>query len=688
MSAVSVTFRRTVGRARSVLTTAFAAAAFLAAVALRFSFGLETAEGGPLSLASVWTMSVSPVLPVLAALLGMGAWSDERQSGRAEVLLATAVRERSLVQGKFLGVLLLVFALTVLSLVASVGILRISSPEAVDNARLLSFLPALGGLFLQGMLWSAVTVAASAVCRRAASAAVLSVALTVGLPRGVWAGLMAWADKGRTAFGEMPLDAQALDMANGVIPVGVVCAYVVLTLVMLFVASKAVACLRLVGRGATGLRVSTGLAIGLSLVFAAVAVRLTSRIGMTLDIPVSGPSVRLSPRTLGILSETGGHVAITCFLSRKDVRFRPVSRLLRLLKRESESVGGARIDLQYVDPSWDIGAAERLVRRGVSEESLVFEKGRRMIDVPFRDGYGERICASAIRRLTANPRHRNIYWTIGHGEARFDEYGVFGMSDIARELARDGYRNQSLDLASAEQVPGNCAMIVVAGAKDSFSRVELGRLESYLREGGRLLVLTGAAEEAGLASLLPSWGIRTVSGPSAAKSTLSGTDRIVSEFAEHPISSSFRGLRIVLERPVSFEPSVAAETGAGADRIGYGVLASADKSTFAVVVERGAGAGGDLAIRPTRIVAIGDATFVMNGQLQSRANANRDFFLNCASYLSGTTVADATGTEADRLVTGMDRQGRFRHALLSVLVIPGVVFLLLAAAYVSRRLRK
>ncbi len=163
---------------------------------------------------------------------------------------------------------------------------------------------------------------------------------------------------------------------------------------------------------------------------------------------------------------------------------------------------------------------------------------------------------------------------------------------------------------------------------------------------------------------------------------------IVSEFAEHPISSSFKGLRIVLERPVGFEPSVAAETGAGADRIGYGALASADKATFAVVVERGAGAGGDLAVRPTRIVAIGDATFVMNGQLQSRANANRDFFLNCASYLSGTTVADATGTEADRLVTGMDRQGRFRHALLSVLVFPCAVFLLLAAACLSRRLRK
>ena len=162
----------------------------------------------------------------------------------------------------------------------------------------------------------------------------------------------------------------------------------------------------------------------------------------------------------------------------------------------------------------------------------------------------------------------------------------------------------------------------------------------------------------------------------------------VSDFAEHPISHSLKGSRIVLESPTAFVPSAAADMTSGADQIDYTSIAEAGKKTFAVLAERGSGAGKDLAIRPTRIVAIGDATFVMNGQLQSRANANRDFFLNCASYLSGTTVADATGTEADRLVTGMDRQGRFRHALLSVLVFPCAVFLLLAAACLSRRLRK
>ena len=687
MSAVHVTCLRTVGRARNLLATSVVGGLFLAAVAVLFSFNLESAEGGRMSLAALWAVSASPVLPVLAALLGMGAWSDERQSGRTAVLLSTAVRERDLVLGKFAGVLVMVMFFAVLSLVDSVGTLFFIAPEAVEGSRVLAFFPALLGIFVQAFLWCAVSVATSAFCTRGALAAALSAILTVGLPRGLWKGLMAWSANGQTAFGEMPLDAHVLDIASGVVPVGVVMAYIVLALVLLFVASKFVASIRLVGRRARVLRLTTGLSVFLAGVFAVLVVLLASGLGMSLDIPVSGSSSKLSLRTRDILTETGGDVTVTCFLPRRDARFRSVGRILRLLKHESESVGGARFSLQYVDPRWDIGAAERLVRRGVAEDSLVFEKGRRMVILPFRDGYGERACASAIRRLTFSPRHRSVCWTIGHGEGRFDEYGVFGMSDIARDLSREGYRNKTLDLAESQQVPDDCALVVIAGARRDFSRVELGRIDAYLHDGGRLLVLLDSDRETGVTSLLSSWGIRTAKAPPPGGHTFSGTDVIVSDFADHPVSAPLRGSRIVLERLLSFAPSAAVEAGAGADRIDFTSLAVSGTSALAALVERGGGAGGDLAIRPTRVVAVCDAGFVANGKLASRANANRDFFLNCASYLSGTDVAGAYGDEADVLVTGMDRASRLRLVVWTAGVFPGAVFLVLSLVAFRRRFR-
>ena len=88
-----------------------------------------------------------------------------------------------------------------------------------------------------------------------------------------------------------------------------------------------------------------------------------------------------------------------------------------------------------------------------------------------------------------------------------------------------------------------------------------------------------------------------------------------------------------------------------------------------------------------RIVAIGDAGFVMNGQLAARANANRDFFLNCVAYLSGTDASVASGAESDALVTGFDREGRVRFAAVVAGAVPLAVFLVLAAVAARRRRR-
>ena len=685
MEPVRVTFGRTLGRARGLFSTAVAVGGFLASVAVLFSFRLEDAEGGTLSAVEIWTLCVSQALPFFVAVLGMDVWAGERRSGRLDVLLATAVRERDFVLGKFFGLWLVAALAVLLSLLGTVACLWLYAPTAAGGVSFLGVLPAVFGLLVQGTLWCAVVCATSAVFTQAATAAGAAVLLSFALPRAVWSGLMSWSSAGRLSFGVLPLDAHALDMAGGDVSVGAVVGYLACAAAALFVAVKGVAFARLVGRGAAGLRRSTVLAVVLALAAAGLSVSLCSRLDASLDLPTPGVAAKLSLRTRSILADSSGNITLTCFLSRKDVRFRSVSRFLRLLKHESESVGGARFTLQYVDPHWDIGAAERLFGRGMTDEGLLFERGRRRVVLPFKDGIGERTCATAVRRLAASPQRRNVYWTIGHGESRFDDYGAFGMSDIARDLLRDGYFNCTLDLSGAVQIPGDCALIVIAGARKAFSRTELGRLEAYLREGGRLLVLTGMDFDGGMAEFLPAWGIRPVPVDVGAFPTLSGSDVIVSDFSDHPISSALAGSRILLERPISFLPSVAAESVSGADRIDYAPIASAGKAVFAVLTERGSGAGQDLAIRPMRLVAVGDASFVMNGALASRANANRDFFLNCASYLSGSPVAGATGEEAGVLVTGLDRRTRLRHAGASAVLFPGLVFLVLVAEVLRRR---
>ncbi|MBO4709730.1 MAG: Gldg family protein [Kiritimatiellae bacterium] len=687
MSPVRVTWHRTIGRARSLFSTAFATAAFLSATAALFAFRLDAAEGLSFSVASLWAASVSPFLPALAAFLAMDVWSDELQTGRIELLLTTPVKEREFTLGKFLGVFTLLVLAAFLSFATTVVALRVYAPSALDGVGVLGFCPAFLALMLQGVLWCAVSVAMSSLFRHAAAAACASLILLVGLPRGGWAALLAWAPQGRTAFGEMLLDAHVIDMSSGLFSSGTVLSYLFLSSFFLFAASKSIATSRFAGRGGRSLRVSSAFAVLLSGVFSVLAVELVNRLDSKIDLPVGNVETEFSARTRSILSEAHGEMSVTCFLSRKDARFRPVGHFLRRLQRESASLGGLKIELRFVDPLWDLGAAERLVRLGASEGSLVFEKGRRHAVLQLSEGYGERICASSIQSLTMPPQRRNVYWTVGHGETANDDYGAFGMSDIARELAREGYRNMTIDLAGDAQIPSDCALIVVAGAKEDFSRAEAGRIESYLRAGGRLLVLLSKTESGGVTSLLPGWGLRPSPAATTGAKSISGTDLIVGEFSEHAISKPLQGSRVVLERPVGFMPSAAAETGTGADRIEFTPLAKAGTAVVAATVERGVGAGADLSIRPMRIIAIGDAGFVMNGQLSARANANRDFFLNCVAYLSGTDASVASGTETNVLATGLDRASRARFVVVVAGAVPLVVLLVLMAVAARRRRR-
>ena len=686
MSPVRVTWSRTIGRARSLFSTAFAIGGFLAASAALFAFRLDAAEGTGVSVASVWAAAVAPFLPALAAFLAMDVWSDEAQSGRMEILLAAPVKERELTLGKFLGVFTMLVAATFLSFAVAVVALRVFAPSALAGVSVLGFCLAFFAIMLQGVLWCAVSVAMSSVFRHAAAAAFASLILLVGIPRGGWAALLAWAPLGRTVFGEMVLDAHVTDMSSGLFSSGTVLSYLFISSFFLFAASKNVAMSRLVGRGGRSLRISSAFTILLAGVFSVLAASLVCRLDAKLDIPVGNVESEFSGRTRGILADAHGEMTVTCFLPRKDARFRPVGHFLRKLQRESASIGGIKIELRFVDPLWDLGPAERLVRLGAIEGSLVFEKGRRSVVLPLADGYGERICASSIQSLTMPPQRRNVYWTVGHGEVSSREYGAFGMSDIARDLAREGYRNMDVDLAGDAQIPSDCALMIVAGAKEDFSRAEAGRIDTYLRAGGRLLVLIATADSGGVAQLLPGWGLRPSATATGGK-TISGTDLIVGEFSEHAISKPLQGSRIVLERPVGFMPSAAAETGAGADRIEFTPLAKAGTVVVAAAVERGVGAGADLSIRPMRIVAIGDAGFVMNGQLGVRSNANRDFFLNCVAYLSGTDASVASGAEANVLSAGLDRKARGRFAAVTAGAVPFVVLVMLMAVAARRRRR-
>ncbi len=79
--------------------------------------------------------------------------------------------------------------------------------------------------------------------------------------------------------------------------------------------------------------------------------------------------------------------------------------------------------------------------------------------------------------------------------------------------------------------------------------------------------------------------------------------------------------------------------------------------------------------------------FAMNGALAARANANRDFFVNCISYLAGVDAGGSSGAEFGVLAANMDRLARRRHFVWSAAAVPAAVFLLLVLSALLKRRR-
>ncbi len=719
------------------LTSAIVIIGFLSIASALFLKLLHEGEGGTVPIASLWALSAAQVLPVLSALLTMRIWSDERASGQMDLFLTAPIFERDLILGSFIGAVAVNIFAILLYLTVPIFILPLCAPALAGSISFLNFIPSIFILTLQSMLWCAIGIFSSTCFRHSALAAFFSLLLMLAIPHGMFYAALTWFPALRAKLSAIPFETHIINVSTGLISTGTVIFYLVLACCALFAATKSIVLLRMNGRGASSLRLSTIFVIVLSFLFSCLVISSAIRLNVTFEIPVNAQFSSLSSRTQSILSEMQGEIRATCFLPRQSPEFRIVSRLMSTFKSAAESSVGVNFKVDYVDPRWDLAPAARLAR-SVPEGSILFERGRRRAVVPIKSLFadsastnnvmpvstastfvGESVCASALLRLGLPIARETIYWTIGHGESSFQSYDkTYGLSDIARDLARDGYKLKNFNLATNSTVPGDCAVLVVAGAREPFSRAELSRIDRFLHNGGRMLVLASSLPNAGVGNLLANLGLKIMPFTAVSSRTQNGLDVVATDFAEHSITHPLTGSSVIFSYASMLKPSNSLTTeinsekdknGVGADQTIFTSLVVSDKNSWgesdvsvrpwtfdaatepagplilAASLERGAAASKNLAIRPMRLVVIGDASFVMNGALKSRANANRDLFMNAIAWLSGLDASMAPCIAGDVIVTGMTRDEWFEFAVKSMTIPSGIILVIALMIFLRRR---
>jgi len=395
--------------------------------------------------------------------------------------------------------------------------------------------------------------------------------------------------------------------------------------------------------------------------------------------------IHLSPRTESILQTLTNHVEVTVYCHKED--FGMYSTVMGLL-REYQRLD-PRLNVQVVDYDRDPAAALQVQEKyhlqsqlgnasGPPQKNLIIFDcdGRhkiglgkdlvqyapvgltkdKQLDMRPYAFFGEKMFTSMLLGVTRD-KPFTAYFAQGDGEPALtnpnDTTGFFKFADILHE----NYVNVlPYRLAGDEDIPADCDLLVIAGPRLLFSDSEFGKLDHYLSQGGRLLVLMDydfVRYPTSLEEYLAHWGVNVgmniVVDPNSSVGSLA---IVVQDFSAHPVVNSLAQSKMELfyARPVSpmknsnvsvSSPTVTVLAQSGPDcqlaQLSSGGMLYEQRGftpqsfPLMVAVEQNSVKGIASQNGGMRMVVVGDSQFLDNQMVD--IGGNSDFAANAVNWL-------------------------------------------------------
>jgi ABC-type uncharacterized transport system involved in gliding motility auxiliary subunit len=211
----------------------------------------------------------------------------------------------------------------------------------------------------------------------------------------------------------------------------------------------------------------------------------------------------------------------------------------------------------------------------------------------------------------------------------------------------------SINLATSSEVPGDCAVLLIAGPKQPLLAPESALLAKYLDGGGKAMLLLDPETDPQLGDLLKAWNIilgdNTVIDASAAGQMIGGGPYapLVLSYGSHPITRDFTRTMTIYPLARTVKPGEASGSGVTPTTLLTTSEASWGETELkpgtTPELDEGKDEKGPLSIGVTasktigenkeaRLIVIGDSDFASNRVLGFQRN--RDIFLNSINWLA------------------------------------------------------
>ena len=432
---------------------------------------------------------------------------------------------------------------------------------------------------------------------------------------------------------------------------------------------------------------------------------------------------QLSPVTARVLDSLTNNVKVVVFFDHRQPLFSAVRKLMNDYAQQC-----SKLDVEFVDYTIAPGRAEQvrtayeLDPADKGDRVIFFCNGKKKVvhaqelsEFDYSKAFtekkvkrtafkGEQAVTSAICSVI-DPRSIKAYFLEGHREhdpTDTDEQN--GYLDFAKILQENNIAVGHLSLLTND-VPADCQLLIVANPSTPIAAAELESMEKYLNQGGRLLALFNLSSvniQSGMERLLANWGVEVGRDWVTDRLQSKSDDPnllILSEFGDHPIVKPLRRSRLVLAAPRSIGRRTTKTSGADAPRVTelvstspHGVVHKGPTKVertgsvpLIVAVEKGSIQGVSADRGETRMVVVGESTFLGNTGIDQYAN--RDFARLAVNWLVNREILlEAIGPRPIKEYTlAMTHSEMKAIQWLLVAVLPGSVLFLGFLVWVRRR---
>jgi ABC-type uncharacterized transport system involved in gliding motility auxiliary subunit len=341
---------------------------------------------------------------------------------------------------------------------------------------------------------------------------------------------------------------------------------------------------------------------------------------------------------------------------------------------------GARLTYERIDPNQRPELARQYKVRRMGE--VVVAAGDRHESV---GDISEQAVTNAILKVTRE-KLKTVCFAEGHGEKSLSDAQPSGYSIAEQRLKDENYQLKTVFLAKEQQVPAECAALVVAGPKQPLTPPEAAMIGKYLDGGGKAMLMLDPEIDPQLGDVLKSWNIQAddnvILDTSGVGQAFGGGPEVpvVYTYGSHAITKDFgstmtvfplaRAIKVTSGADATTTPLLnTSEASFAKDKITPGVQIKQEEQDLKGPLTIGAAATKSVSGKEARLVVIGDSDFATNGIF--RFQRNPDLFLNSVNWLAEEEdlISIRPKSATSRSVTMNESQQR-TFFWLSVLFMP------------------